>query len=57
MDGFKCKNSKLLKYKPDHNTRPVSGLGSDVYEWLVVAVPVGTASLTQQLLKQTERMY
>ena len=30
-------------------TRPVSGPGSDIYEWLVDAVPVGTASLTRQL--------
>ena len=47
----------LMKYKPNLNTRPVSGLGSDVYEYLIDAVPVGTASLTRQLLKQPERMY
>ena len=46
----------LMKYKPDLNTSPVSGPGSDIYEWLVDAVPVGTASLTRQLLKQTESM-
>ena len=38
----------LMKYKPNLNTRPVSGLGSDVSECLIDAVPVGT-SLTRQL--------
>ena len=35
----------------------MSGLGSDVCEWLVDAVPIRTASLTRPLLKQIERMH
>ena len=40
--------------KPNMNTWPVSGLVSDIYECLIDAVSVGTASLTRQLLKQTD---
>ena len=36
----------LMKYKLNLNTRPVSGLGSDVYEYVIDAISVGTASLT-----------
>ena len=35
----------LMKHKPNLNTRPVSGLGSDVCECLIEAVPVGTRQL------------